>query len=137
MEACRLDKACDEVDAHCEPLLGESAVDFEFRFLAVEIDALTANFMRLQRTMTTALERYTWCLLLCERLHDLKEVVIAAENIGFDSQQKAYIAGKIPDLLLMEDVVWYQSRQIKPHLENLLHPQFEMMEGENANIVLL
>ena len=122
LEACRMDQASDFEDGQVDPLMGESTNDYEFNFLAEEIDILTANFMRLQTTMTTALERYMWCLLLSERIYDLEMVVLAAQHIGFDSPQMAYIESKIPNLVYMEQVTWEQSLEIKPHLENLYHP---------------
>ena len=117
-----MDQASDFEDGQVDPLMGESTNDYEFNFLAEEIDILTANFMRLQTTMTTALERYMWCLLLSERIYDLEMVVLAAQHIGFDSPQMAYIESKIPNLVYMEQVTWEQSLEIKPHLENLYHP---------------
>ena len=109
----------DEESGPVEPTMGERTIDDEFNYLASEIDEVTGKFMRLQKTMTTALERYTRCLLLSGRIYDLEMVVLAAEHIGFDSQQKAYVESKIPDLVYMEKVAWEQSLEIKPHLENI------------------
>ena len=117
-----------------EPELGERTVDDEFNFIVDEVEVLTEYFMRLQNTMTRALERYRWCLLLSQRIYDFEMVVLACEHIGFDSQQKAYIESKIPDLVEMEKIAWEQSLEIKPHLENLYHPDFEMMDNELNNV---
>jgi hypothetical protein len=65
-------------------------------------------------------------------------VVIAAEHIGFDSQQKAYMESAIPDLAYMERVTWEQSREIKPHLENIFesmaNQQFIPYQFQNTNV---
>lgn len=127
-------QAYDEEDSQVDPLMGESTADREFNFLAEEIALLTANFMRLQTTMTTALERYTWCVLLSQDIYDLEMVVLACHHIGFDLQQMAYIERKIPDLVLMEEVAWEQSLELKPHLENLYHPDFEMMDSQLPDV---
>ncbi len=134
LEACRLAQPYDKEVGPVEPTISEFCLHEEFNYLATEIDEVTHNFMRLQTTMTTALERYTKCLLLNDRIYHLEMVVIAAENIGFDSQEKAYIESKIPNLLYMEKVTWEQSLEIKPHLENLYHPDFEMMDSQLPNV---
>ena len=110
--------------------MGERTIDDEFNYLAKEIDIITGNFMRLQTSMTTALERYTGCLLLSDRIYNLERVVLVAQHIGFDSQQMAYIERKIPYLVLMEKVTWEQSLEIKPHLKNI----FEMMANQLKNV---
>jgi hypothetical protein len=75
--------------------------------------------MKLQTTMTTALERYTRCLLLGDRIYNLENVVFAAQHIGFDLQQIAHIESKIPYLVYMEKVTWEQSLEIKHYLPNI------------------
>ena len=133
-EACRMCQAPDEEYGLEDPELGERTVDVEFNFIADEVKVLTGYFMRLQKTMTNALERYRWCLLLSQRIYDFEMVVLDCEHIGFDSQQKAYIESKIPDLVEMEKIAWEQSLEIKPHLENLYHPDFEMMDNQLNNV---
>jgi hypothetical protein len=78
--------------------------------------------------------RYIGCLLLNENIYLLEIVVLAAQHIGFDSQQMAYIERKIPDLVLMENAMWEACLEIKPHLENLYHPDFEMMDNQLKNL---
>jgi hypothetical protein len=69
-------------------------------------------------------------LLLSDRIHRLCMLVVAAEHIGFDSQQKAYLGSTIPDLAYMEKVTWEQSQEIKPHLPNI----FESMAKQHSTI---
>ena len=126
MEARHIAEPNDEEGGPVEPTMGEFNIDDEFNHLAWEIHDVTRKFMRLQTTMTTALQRYTSCLCLSDRIHNLCMVVIAAEHIGFDPQQSAYIESKIPDLAFMEKVTWEQSREIAPHLENI----FEAMANQ-------
>jgi hypothetical protein len=130
LEACQIAEPFDygrgTVETTVETTMGERTIDDEFNYLALEIYDVTREFMGLQRTMTTALQRYTACLLLSDRIHHLCMVVIAAEHIGFDSRQKAYIESAIPDLAFMEKHSWEQSREIKPHLENI----FESMANQ-------
>ena len=118
--------------------MGERTIDDEFNYLASEIDEVTSKFMRLQTTMTTTLERYTKYLLLSDRIYNLEMVVLASQHIGFDSQQKAYIERKIPDLVYMEKVTWEQSLEIKPHLENVFESManqfFIVYECQDTNI---
>jgi hypothetical protein len=99
-------------------------------YVATMIQDVTREFMGLQRTMTTALQRYTGTILLCDRIHHLCMLVLAAEHIGFDSRQKAYLGSKIPDLDYMEKATWEQSREIKPHLPNI----FESMAKHRTTI---
>ena len=134
LEACRLAQPYDKERGPVEATMGEFCLDEEFNYLASQFDEVTRNFMRLQTTMTTALERYTKCLLLSDRIYNLEMVVLAAENIGFDSQQKAYIESFIPDLVYMEKVTWEQSLEIKPHMEYLYHLDFEMMDSQLPNV---
>ena len=112
LEACRVDQPSHEERGAVEPPMGERAIDDEFIHLAKEINEVTNKFMRLQTTMTTAMERYTKCLLLNDRIYNLEKVVLAAQHIGFDSQLMGYIESKIPDLVYMEKVVWAQSLEI-------------------------
>ena len=130
LEACRVDQPSHEERGPVEPPMGERAIDNVFNHLAKEIDEVTDKFMRLQTTMTTALERYTKCLLLSDRIYNLERVVLAAQHIGFDSQQMGYIESKIPDLVYMEKVAWAQSLEIKPHLENI----YESMDNQLKNL---
>ena len=65
--------------------------------------------MQLQKTMTNALDRYTRCLLISDCIYDLQMVVLAAQHIGFHSQQMAYLERWIPDLVYMERVAWEHS----------------------------
>ena len=123
---CQMDQPIHEERGQVDPPWGERTIDDEFNYLAEEIDDVTGKFMRLQTTMTTALERYTKCLLLSDRIYTLENVVLAAENIGFDPQQKGYIESRIPDLVYMEKVAWEQSLEIRPHLPNI----FESMANE-------
>jgi hypothetical protein len=130
LEACHIaDPHNDEGDP-VEPTMGEHTIDDEFYYLVSEIQDVTREFMGLQRTMTTALQRYTGTILLCDRIHRLCMLVLAAEHIGFDSRQKAYLGSKIPDLDYMEKVTWEQSREIKPHLPNI----FESMAKQCSTI---
>jgi len=130
LEACHIaDPQNDEGDI-VEPTMGERTIDDEFSYLASEIQDVTREFMELQRTMTTALQRYTGTLLLSDRIHRLCMLVLTAEHIGFDSRQKAYLGSKIPDLDYMEKVTWEQSREIKPHLANI----FESMGKQCTTI---
>jgi hypothetical protein len=130
LEACHIaDPQNDEGDP-LEPTMGECTIDDEFYYLASEIHDVTREFMELQRTMTTALQRYMGTLLLSDRIHRLCMLVLAAEHIGFDSRQKAYLGSKIPDLDYMEKVSWEQSREIKPHLPNI----FESMAKQCSTI---
>ena len=122
LEACRMDQPFDEERGPVEPPMGERTIDNKFNYLAEEIDEVTRKFMRLETTMTTALERHTRCLLLNNRIYTLERVVLAAQHIGFDSQLMAYIESKIPDLVYTEKVTWEQYIEIKPHLENILSP---------------
>ena len=64
----------DEESGPVEPTMGERTIDDEFNYLASEIDdsEVTGKFMRLQTTMTIALERYTKCLLLSDRIYKLE-----------------------------------------------------------------
>ena len=126
LEACQIAEPYESERGTVETTMGERTIDDEFNYLASEIYDVTHEFMGLQRTMTTALQRYTACLLLSDRIHHLCMVVIAAEHIGFDSRQKAYIESAIPDLAFMEKHTWEQSREIKPHLENI----FESMANQ-------
>ena len=126
MEACQIAEPFERERGPVEPTLEERILDDEFNYLASEIHEVTREFMGLQRTMTTALRRYTDCLLLSDRIHHLLMVVIAAEHIGFDSHQKACIESAIPDLAYMENMSFLQSREIKPHLANI----FESMANQ-------
>ena len=126
LEACRLGQPCDEERGPVEPPMGERTIEEEFNYLAEEIDEVTGSLMRLQTTMTIALERYTKCLLLIDRMYNLEMVVLAAQHIGFDSQQMTYIESKIPYLVYMEKVMWEQSSEITPYLENI----FECMANQ-------
>ena len=119
LEACQLAQPHDEERGPVEPSMGERIIDEEFNNLADEIDVVTGSLMRLQKTMTTALERYAKCLLLNDRIYNLEMVVLARQHIGFDSQQMAYIERAIPNLVYMEKVTWEQWLEIKPHLENI------------------
>ena len=78
LEACQIDQPIDEERGPVEPTMGESTIDDEFNYLASEIDEVTGQFMILQKTMTTALERYTRCIWLSGRIYDLEMVVLAA-----------------------------------------------------------
>ena len=122
LEACQIAQPVDEERGPVEPTMGECTIDDEFKYLASEIDEVTGQFMSLQKTMITTLERYTRCLLLSGRIYDLEMVVLAAEHIGFDSQQKAYIESKIPDLVYMENVTWEQSLEINRIWKTSLSP---------------
>ena len=126
LEACRLAEPHDEEKGPVEPQMGECFECTEFNYLAHEIGAVTHTFVNLQKTMTTALDRYTKCLLLSDRIYNLEMLVLAAQHLGFDSQQMAYIERAIPDLVYMEKVTWEQSLEIKPHLENI----FEAMANQ-------
>ena len=126
LEACRLAQPHDEERGPVEPPMGECFIDTEFNYLAHEIEAVTGSFMNLQKTMTTALERYTKCLLFNNRIYNLEMVVLAAQHLGFDNHQMAYIERAILDLVYMEKVTWEQSLEIKPHLENI----FEAMANQ-------
>ena len=128
LEACHIADPQNNEGDPVEPTMGERTIDDEFYYLASEIHDVTREFMGLQRTMTTALQRYTGTLLLGDRIHRLCMLVLAAEHIGFDSQQKAYLGSKIPDLAYMEKVTWEQSREIKPHLPNI----FESMAKQDS-----
>ncbi len=109
-----------------EPYPGEFSVDDEFNYLAEDIAEVTHDFMRIQKTMTTALDRYTRCILLSDRIYDLQNEVLAVQHIGFDSQQMAHIESMIPNLVYMEKGLWEQSLEIRPHLPNI----FESMGKE-------
>jgi hypothetical protein len=98
LEACQIAQLFDEERGPVEPTMGERTIDDEFNYLASEIDEVIGKFMRLQTTMTIALERYTKCLLLSERIYNLEMMVLAAQHIGFDSQQMAFIESKITNL---------------------------------------
>jgi len=128
LEACQIAEPFHEEGGPVQPIIEKRTIDDEFNYLALEIHEVTREFMGLQRCMTTALQRYMSCLLLCDRIHHLCMVVIAAEHIGFDSQQKAYIESAIPDLAYMEKITWQQSSEIKPHLPNI----FESMANINS-----
>ena len=67
LEACQA-QPYEEERGPMEPPMGERTIDEEFNYLAEEIDEVTGKFMRLQTTMTTALERHTKCLLLSDRI---------------------------------------------------------------------
>ena len=138
LEACQIAEPEHEEEGLVEPTKGERTIDDEFNYLGSEIQEVTREFMILQTTMTTALQRYTSCLLLSDRIHHLSMLVLTAEHIGFDSQQSAYIESKIPDLVLMENVTWEQSREIKPHLENIFESmanrEFILPEGQDTNV---
>ena len=138
LEACQIAEPEHEEEGLVEPTRGERTIDDEFNYLGWEIQEVTREFMILQTTMTTALQRYTSCLLLSDRIHHLSMLVLTAEHIGFDSQQSAYIESKIDDLVLMENVTWEQSREIKPHLENIFESmanrEFILTEGQNTNV---
>ena len=69
-------------------------------------------------------------MLLNDRIYNLERVVLAAQHIGFDSQQMACIESKIPDLVYMEKVTWEQYLELKPHLENI----FESMANQLKNL---
>jgi hypothetical protein len=127
LEACQIAEPFHEEGGPVQPIIEERTIDDEFNYVASEIHEVTREFMRLQRTITTALQRYTSCLLLSDRIHHLCMVEIAAEHIGFDSQQKTYIESAIPELAYMEKITWQQSREIKPHLPNI----FESMANIN------
>ena len=115
-----VDQPIHEQRGPVEPPLEEFSIDAEFIYLAMEIHDVTRKFMTLQTTMTTALSRYMRCMLLSRRINDLEKLVLAAHHIGFDSLQIAHIESKIPDLVFMEEIVWEQSLEIKPHLPNIL-----------------
>ena len=114
-------------DAPLDPPMGELCIDDEFKFLAMQIDECTGYFLRLQKTMTTALERYEGCLLVGMQIHMLGRVVRAAEHIGLSVPQLEFIHHHIPDLWLMETIMWEALEEIEPHLEYLLHPNIDMM----------
>jgi hypothetical protein len=82
LEACQIAEPIDSerrpVEPPVEPTEGERTIDVEFNYLASEINDVTREFMGLQRTMTTALQRYVGCLFLSHRIHHLCMVVIAA-----------------------------------------------------------
>ena len=130
LEACRMDQPSDEERGPVEPPMGERTIDNEFNYLVEEIDEVMGKFMRLQMTMTTVLERYTKYMLLNDRIYNLERVVLAAQHIGFDSQQMACIERKIRDLVYMEKVTWEQYLELKPHLENI----FESMANQLKNL---
>ena len=46
----------------------------------------------------------------------------------------AYIERKIPDLYLMEKVMWEASEEIKPPLEYLFHLDIDMMINHVKNL---
>jgi hypothetical protein len=78
LEACQIAQPFDEERGPMEPTMGEHTIDDEFNYLTSEIDEVTRKFMRLQTTMTSALERYTKYLLLNDRIYDLEMVVLVA-----------------------------------------------------------
>ena len=120
LEECTLDQPSHEERGPVAlPMVGLEIVD-KFIYLANEVADITHKFMRLQTTMTTALERYKKLILLCDRIAYTERVVLAAQHIGFDSQQRLYVERKIPDLLLMAEVSWAQCLEIKPHIPNIL-----------------
>ena len=134
LELCGMDQPPDEERGPLEPPMGERTVDDELNYLIEEIDTVMGSFLRLQTTMTTALERYQGCLLLRAQIHSLERVVLAAEHLGYDSQQMAYIKRKIPYLCLMEKIMWDSYEEIKPHLEYQFHPDTNMMVNHLKNL---
>ena len=126
LEVYPLTQPIHEESGPVEPYPGEFSVDDEFIYLMEDIAEVTHNFMRIQMTMTTALDRYTRCLVLSDRISDLQNEVLAAQHIGFNPQQMAYIESMNPNLVYMEKVLWEQSVEIQPHLPNI----FESMGNE-------
>ena len=97
------------------------SMDDKFNNLAYDIDVCTKWFMQLQTNMTTALDRYQGCRLVGMDAHMLGRLVLATIDIGLTIPQAEILQQRLPDLYLIENVMWEATQAIKPHLDDLLH----------------
>ena len=67
-------------------------------------------------------------------IHMLGRVVCAALEIGLSIQQLEFIDHHIPNLWLMETIMWEATQEIEPHLENLHHLDIDMMINHVNNL---
>ena len=96
--------------------------------LAKEIDEFTEKFLWVQKTMTTALERYCGCLLVGMQSHMPRQMVHVVEHIlGLTVPHLEFFQKHIQDLCFMETIMWEVTQEFQPQLEHLLHPDIDMM----------
>ena len=68
------------------------------------------------------------------QIHMLGRVVRVAKHVGLAVPQLEFIQHHIPNLWLMETIMWETTQEIEPYLEYLLHLDIDMMVN-HANIL--
>jgi hypothetical protein len=100
-------------DAPLDPPMEMRCIDDEFNYLVNKIDEYTGYFMRLQKTMTTTLDRYQACRVVGMQAHMLGRLVHVAEHIGLTIPQVESLQQYIPYLYLMETIMWSATQEIE------------------------
>ena len=90
-----------DLDAPLDPPMEVLCIDDEFSYLVSQIDEYMRYFLRLQKTMTTVLEKYQRYLLVGMQIYMRGRVVHVAEDTGLIVPQQVFIQHHFPNLWLM------------------------------------